>query len=108
MIETYAFVSTCGVQDNYRAPKEVVIPSEIEGQPDEIGTVDAWVARLIIAYDILDADRKPVRQEIKIHTSEPSESRRTVAEVTEWAAANRDAFIAADKLELVGYQEEYQ
>lgn len=69
-----------------------------------IKTDDGYKTRLTLTYELKDEDGVFIKHESVEHYSDATEDMLPYAEYTEWRNDNEAAFVAADKLELAGYE----
>lgn len=65
---------------------------------------DGYKTRLSISYDLKDTNGVFIEVAHKEHYSTATEAMLTYAEYTAWREDNEADFIAADKLDLAGYE----
>jgi len=82
----------------------IIIPN-LETREPENGTLTTrYKISVTVNYDLKNGGAVPLGRTLREHLSEPSETMRTVQEVTAWLNTNLPEFVAADKLDLAGYQ----
>ena len=96
---------TTEIEYAYEMNSAIVPNLNIQETDSEGNQNTVYKIRLSIQYELKTIDNELVEVKNVEHYSEASATMRTAEEVTEWVAANRDGFIAADKKELAGYGE---
>jgi len=91
----YAYVNDITLLPNLQ------VTETIDGQD-----VPKYKNRISISYDVKDENGNFVKQEHREHYSDGFDVKMSYTEYKQWQADNEEAFVAADKLDLVNYQPE--